>query len=206
MGKMIRAGKGAERQTEAMRLSRYGCYLTIQNADPSGKPIVGLAQTYFAVQTRRQELADDDAFAALPEDQKRLIFRNQMAILNQQLATAAQRAGVIQPTDFSLFQNHGYKGLYGGETEDAVHARKNLKPPDKILDYMGSDELIANAFRASLTKQKIEREQIRGKDEANAAHHEMGKEVRATIIRAWAPFPEYLPTPPKHYTQLHRDN
>lgn len=202
---MITAGKGAKRKTEDIYLSRYACYLTLQNADPNGKPIVGLAQSYFAVQTRRQELADDEALATLPEDQKRLIFRNQMAILNQQLATAAQQAGVIQPSDFSLFQNHGYRGLYGGETENDIHARKHLLPQDKILDYMGSDELIANAFRASLAKQKIEREQIRDKDLANAAHHEMGQEVRNTIIRAGATLPEELPTPAKSIKQLEQE-
>jgi DNA-damage-inducible protein D len=109
--KMIPTGKGAKRKVEDVFLSRYACYLVLQNADPNGKPIVALAQTYFAVQTRRQELADEDALAALSEDQKRLILRSQIAILNQQLATAAQHAGVIRPTDFALFQNHGYKGL-----------------------------------------------------------------------------------------------
>ena len=196
------AGKGAKRKVDDVYLSRYACYLVLQNADPNGKPIVGLAQTYFAVQTCRQELADEDALATLPEDQKRLILRSQMAILNQQLATAAKRAGVIQPDDFSLFQNHGYRGLYGGETEDIIHARKLLKPKEKILDHMGSDELAYNSFRATLTKQKIEREQLQEKDQANTAHFEMGREVRDTIIRTGATLPEDLPTPKKSIQQI----
>jgi DNA-damage-inducible protein D len=108
--KMIKAGKGANRSTEDYRLSRYACYLIVQNADPS-KPIVALGQTYFAVQTRRQELADE--LVALPEDQKRLVLRSEMAIFNSQLAEAAQQAGVVKAKDFAIFQDHGYMGLCG---------------------------------------------------------------------------------------------
>jgi DNA-damage-inducible protein D len=180
VGKMIRAGKGAQREIEDVLLSRFACYLLVQNSDPS-KPIVALGQAYFAVQTRRQELADE--LAALPEDQLRLVRRSQMSVLNNQLAEAAQGAGVIETKDFAIFQDHGYRGLYGGLKARDIHARKGLKKNQEILDYMGSDELAANAFRASLTKQKIEREQIKGKDKANRAHHEMGHEVRETIKR-----------------------
>ena len=203
--KMIAVGKGARRKTEDYHLSRYACYLCIQNADPTGKPVVALAQTYFTVQTRRQELTDEEAFASLSEDQKRLVRRSQMTILNQQLATAAKKAGVVRPQDFAIFQNHGYRGLYGGETEDMIHARKSLQPQEKILDYMGSDKLAYNAFRASLTKQKIEREQLQEKEQANAAHFEMGAEVRATIIRTGATLPEDLPTPAKSIQQLQQE-
>jgi DNA-damage-inducible protein D len=107
--KMIAAGKGAKRKTEDYHLSRYACYLIIQNADPE-KPIVALGQTYFAVQTRRQELADELALSMLPEDQKRLIYRSEMAIFNAKLAEAAQLAGVITASDFATFQDHGYMG------------------------------------------------------------------------------------------------
>lgn len=131
--------------------------------------------------------------------------RSQMAILNQQLASVAKNAGVIQPQDFAIFQNHGYRGLYGGETEDKIHARKSLQPHEKILDYMGSDELAYNAFRASLTKQKIEREQLQQKDQANSAHFEMGQEVRNTIIRTGATLPEDLLTPEKSIQQLQHE-
>lgn len=181
--KMVPIGSGATRKTEDYHLSRYACYLIIQNADPS-KPIVAVGQTYFAVQTRRQELADE--LAALPEDQKRLIFRSEMAIFNSQLAEAAQQAGVIEPLDFATFQDHGYMGLYGGLRENDIHARKNLQPRDKILDYMGSEELGANIFRATQTDAKVRREGIQGKEAANHTHNEVGREVRATLERLGA--------------------
>ena len=134
--KMIVAGKGAKRRTEDYRLSRYACYLVIQNSDPS-KPIVALGQTYFTIQTRRQELADQQA--ELPEDQLRLLRRGQMNIYNTKLAETAQGAGVIDPLDFAIFQDHGYKGLYGGLGAKDIHARKNLKKSQHILDHMGSN-------------------------------------------------------------------
>ena len=202
--KMIQAGKGAQRKTEDYHLSRYACYLIVQNADPS-KPVVALGQTYFAVQTRRQEIADELALEGLPEDQLRLLRRSQMNIYNTQLAEAAQRSGVIEPIDFAIFQDHGYKGLYGGLGAREIHAHKGLKKSQQILDYMGSDELAANIFRASLTKQKLEREEITGKDKANHVHHKMGREVRKTIIRAGATLPEDLPTPEKSIQQLQRE-
>lgn len=202
---MVQIGSKAQRKTEDYHLSRYGCYLVLQNADPAGKPIVALAQTYFAVQTRRQELADDQALTELPEDQKRLVMRSRMAALNQQLAAAAKLAGVIKPQDFAIFQNHGYRGLYGGETENDIHARKRLQPQEKILDYMGSDELAYNAFRASLAKQKIERERTQEKKRANEAHFEVGRKVRQTIADLGGTMPEDLPTPEKSIRQLQQE-
>lgn len=198
---MITTGKGAQRKVDDIHLSRYACYLLIENAD-SSKPIVALGQTYFAVQTRRQELADE---AALPEDQLRLLRRSQMVAHNSQLADAAQHAGVIRPVDFAVFQDHGYSGLYGGLKAKDIHTRKGLKKSQHILDHMGSDELAANIFRASLTKQKLERENIQHKDEANRAHQEMGQAVRETIIRTGTTLPEDLPTPTKSIQQLQRE-
>lgn len=197
--KLIEAAKGARRKIEDYHLSRYGCYLLIQNADPA-KPIVALGQTYFAVQTRRQEIADE--FIALPEDQLRLLRRSQMNIYNTQLAQAAQLAGVVEPIDFAVFTDHGYKGLYGGHGAKDIHARKELKKNQQILDHMGSDELAANIFRASQTKQKLEREQIQGKEKANQTHYEVGKEVRETIRRLGGTMPEDLPTPKESIQQL----
>lgn len=200
--KMIKTGKGAQREVEDFELSRYACYLIVQNADPS-KEIVALGQTYFAVQTRRQELTDE--LTTMSEDQLRLVRRSQISILNNQLAGAAQGAGVIEPKDFAIFQDHGYMGLYGGLKAREIHTRKGLKKSQEILDYMGSDELAANAFRASLTRQKIERERIKDKDQANRTHHEMGQEVRETIKRAGATLPEDMPTPAKSIQQLQRE-
>ena len=200
---MIVTGKGAKRPADDVLLSRYGAYLVVQNADPTGKPIVGLGQTYFAVQTRRQEIADE--LAALPEDELRLLRRSQMNIYNTQLAEAARDAGVIQSRDFAIFQDHGYRGLYGGLGARGIHQRKNLKKSQDILDFMGSDELAANIFRASLTKQKLEREHIQDKNEANQAHHDMGMAVRKTIIETGATLPEDLPTPEKSIQQLQRE-
>jgi DNA-damage-inducible protein D len=202
--KMVTIGSGAQRKIDDVRLSRYACYLVVQNADPE-KPIVALGQTYFAVQTRRQELADEDVLAGLSENQRRLLIRGQLTISNRELAETANHAGVITTNDFAIFQDHGYRGLYGGLCAKDIHANKGLKPSQKILDYMGSDELAANLFRSSLTKQKIEREQISDKDRANNAHHEMGKAVRQTIIDTGATLPENLPTPSKSIQQLQRE-
>lgn len=200
--KMIKTGKGAQRSTEDFALSRYACYLIVQNADPA-KPIVALGQTYFAVQTRRQELSDQ--LAQLPEDQKRLIYRSEMAIFNQQLAEAAKNAGVIQPLDFATFQDHGYMGLYGGLRENDIHARKNLGQKDKILDYMGSEELASNIFRAAQTDAKLRRENIQGKESANQTHHDVGRKVRQTIKELGGTMPEDLPTPEKSIQQLQKE-
>src|SRR5713226_260158 len=199
INKMVKLGSGGRRKIEDYHLSRYACYLLIQNADPS-KPIVALGQTYFAVQTRRQELADE--LAALPEDQLRLLRRSQMSIYNSQLAQAAQQAGVIESIDFAIFQDHGYRGLYRGLKARDIHVRKGLKKSHEILDYMGSDELAANIFRASQTKQKLEREQVKGKGKANRAHHEVGKAVRDTIKHLGGTMPEDLPTPVESIQQL----
>jgi len=199
---MVGIGSTAKRRISDVYLSRYACYLIVQNAD-SEKPIVALGQTYFAVQTRRQELADQ--IASLPEGQKRLVLRSQMAIDNQRLNEAARSAGVISPGDFAMFTDHGYRGLYNGLTENAIHTRKGLAPKEHILDYMGGEELGANIFRATQTEAKLKREQIQGRSSANQTHLEVGKEVRETIKRLGGAMPEDLPTPEKSIQQLQRE-
>lgn len=185
---MIVIGKGGERSVKSIYMSRYACYLAIQNADPR-KELVALGQTYFAIQTRRQELSDKHL-----EDGRRLFLREEMRRHNTQLADAAKDAGVIEPVDYAIFQNHGYIGLYGGLDADAIHVRKGLKKSQKILDHMGSTELAANLFRATQTEEKLRRDEIRGKDAANRTHQEVGAKVRRTIRELGGTMPEALPT------------
>ena len=159
--KMVEIGSGAKRELPDVRLSRYACYLVVQNGDPA-KPVIANGQTYFAMQTRRQELADDEKFVRLSEDEKRLAIRNELATHNKHLAAAAKDAGVETPLDYAIFQDHGYKGLYGGLAAKDIHAHKGLKKSQKILDHMGSTELAANLFRATQTEEKLKRDQVHG--------------------------------------------
>ena len=190
---VVAAGSGATHTYPSYKLSRYACYLIVQNADPS-KEVVALGQTYFAVQTRLQEIRQMDEYNRLStEDEKRLFLRNEMAKHNTQLAAAAKDAGVITEIDYAIFQNHGYKGLYGGLDAKGIHAKKGLKKSQKILDHMGSTELAANLFRATQTEEKLKREQIKGKQKANQTHYEVGKKVRKTIEEIGGEMPENLP-------------
>lgn len=190
---MIKIGKGGKREVESVKLSRYACYLIIQNADPS-KEIVANGQSYFAVQTRLAEINQMDEYNRLTsEEEKRLFLRNELARHNSQLADAAKNAGIIKSVDYAIFQNHGYQGLYGGLDAKAIHARKGLKKSQKILDHMGSTELAANLFRATQTEEKLRRENIKGKAEANKTHYEVGKKVRQTIKELGGTMPEDLP-------------
>lgn len=190
---MINLGKTAQREVESVKLSRYACYLIVQNADP-GKEVVALGQTYFAVQTRLQEIRQMDEYNRLStEDEKRLFLRNEMAKHNTQLAAAAKDAGVVEPIDYAIFQNHGYMGLYGGLDAKAIHKKKGLKKSQQILDHMGSTELAANLFRATQTEEKLKRENIKGKHKANQTHYEVGKKVRKTIQELGGEMPENLP-------------
>ena len=184
---MIEVGKGARRPVKTVLLSRYACYLVVQNADPA-KEIVAVGQTYFAVQTRRQELSDQAV-----EDQRRLTIRSELRTHNSQLADAAKDAGVIEPRDYAIFQNHGYIGLYGGLNAQDIHRHKGLKKGQQILDHMGSTELAANLFRATQAEEKLRREKIIGKTKANAAHREVGAKVRQTIKELGGTMPEALP-------------
>jgi DNA-damage-inducible protein D len=198
---MVDIGSGAKRQVEDYRLSRYACYLIVQNGDPS-KPVIANGQTYFAMQVRRQELADDEKFARLSEDEKRLAIRNELAQHNKHLAAAAKEAGVETSLDYAIFQDHGYKGLYGGLGNKEIHARKGLKKSQKILDHMGSTELAANLFRATQTEEKLKRDKVRGKQRANQTHFEVGKKVRQTIGELGGTMPEALPTPEASIRQI----
>jgi len=189
MRNMVNLGSGAQRELEDWKLSRYACYLVIQNADP-GKPLVALGQSYFAVQTRRQELADA---ATLKEDRPRLLLRAEMKNHNKNLAGVAKQAGVLQPLDYAVFMDHGYRGLYGGLGMRDIHARKRLKPKEHILDHMGSTELAANLFRATQTEEKLRRENVRNKDHAGRIHNEVGRKVRRTIYELGGTMPENLP-------------
>lgn len=190
---MVAIGSGAERVMASYKLSRYACYLIVQNADPN-KEVVALGQTYFAVQTRLQEIQQMDDYNRLSsEDDKRLFLRNEMANHNIDLAAAAKDAGVIEPIDYAIFQNHGYMGLYGGLNAKAIHKKKDLKKNQQILDHMGSTELAANLFRATQTEEKLRRENIQGKQNANKTHYEVGKKVRKTIEEIGGDMPENLP-------------
>jgi DNA-damage-inducible protein D len=190
---MVGIGSGAERQMESVKLSRYACYLIVQNADPS-KEVVAQGQTYFAVQTRLQEIRQMDEYNRLKsEEEKRLFLRDEMKRHNIQLADAAKGAGVIEPLDYAIFQNHGYMGLYGGLDAKGIHKNKGLKKSQNILDHMGSTELAANLFRATQTEEKLRRDNIKGKQQANKTHFEIGKKVRKTIEEIGGTMPENLP-------------
>lgn len=200
---MVDIGSGAKREVPDVKLSRYACYLIVQNADPT-KSVIANGQTYFALQTRRQELADDKTFQQLKEDEKRLFLRNEVKEHNKQLVEAAQLAGVETTIDFAVFQNHGYKGLYGGLDAKGIHGRKGLKKSQKILDHMGSTELAANLFRATQAEEKLRRDKVKGKDKANQTHYEVGAKVRQTIKELGGTMPEELPVPEKSVKKLER--
>lgn len=190
---MVGIGSGAERPVDSVKLSRYACYLIVQNADPN-KTIVAQGQTYFAIQTRIAEVQQMEAYQELSsEEEKRLFLRTEMLKHNSLLASAAKDAGVIDSKDYAVFQNWGYKGLYGGMTAKDIHHHKGLKKSQKILDHMGSTELAANLFRATQTEEKLRRENIIGKQRANYAHYEVGAKVRQTIKELGGTMPEDLP-------------
>jgi DNA-damage-inducible protein D len=188
---MVSLGSGAEREVKSIFLSRYACYLIVQSADPR-KEVVAIGHSYFAMQTRRQELEDD----------RRLQLRQEMREHNKQLASAAKQAGVIDPMDYAIFQNSGYQGLYGGLKKQDIHERKGLKKSQDILDHMGSEELAANLFRATQTEAKLRRNGVSDKHTANVTHYEVGKKIRQTIAEFGNTMPEDLPTPDKSIKQL----
>ena len=166
---------------EDYELSRYACYLIVQNGD-SRKKIIALGQTYFAVKTRQQELIEN--FNDLSEDKKRLAIRNEMKTHNKSLAEAAKMAGISEPKDYAIFQNKGYQGLYGGLGRKEIHARKGLKKSQDILDYMGSTELAANLFRITQTESRLKRDKVDTEKKACDTHNKIGKIVRKAIKEA----------------------
>lgn len=202
--KMVDIGSGAQRPVDDVELSRYACYLIVQNGDP-GKPVIAHGQTYFALQTRRQELSDAAQFQHLSEDERRLAIRNELSEHNKALSAAAKAAGVETSLDYAVFQDHGYKGLYGGLGAKDIHARKGLKKSHKILDHMGSTELAANLFRATQAEEKLKRDGVQGKAQANKLHHAVGAKVRQTIKDLGGTLPEHLPTPDKSIQQIERE-
>jgi DNA-damage-inducible protein D len=202
VNKMVAIGSSTSRSVLDYELSRYACYLIVQNGDPR-KEVIAHGQTYFAIQTRRQEVAD--YFNQLDEDNKRLVVRGNIKQWNQMLVAAARNAGLITNEEYAVFQNAGYKGLYGGLDVEDIHKRKGLRDSDKILDFMGSEELAANLFRITQTESKLKRENVQGAKETNATHYTVGRKVRQTIKDLGGTMPEDLPTPEKSVSQVERE-
>ena len=201
VNKTIKMPKGAEKTIVDYKLSRYACYLIAQNGN-SRKKVIALAQTYFAVQTRKQEISEKE-YSSLTEDEKRFYQRNLTRKGNYSLNQTAKKAGV---KNFDKFHNAGYKGLYNGETADDIAKRKGLRYREDILDNMGSTELIANLFRISQTEEKLIRDNIQTEKEANKTHYNVGAKVRKTIKELGGTMPEDLPTPKKSLKQLEKEN
>ncbi|OKZ73604.1 MAG: DNA damage-inducible protein D [Clostridium sp. 26_22] len=201
VSKMVQIGSGAKRKQQDYKLTRYACYLIAQNGD-SRKKVIALAQTYFAIQTRKQEITEKE-YSMLTEDEKRFYQRNLTRKGNYSLNQTAKKAGV---KNFDKFHNAGYKGLYNGETADDIAKRKGLRYREDILDNMGSTELIANLFRISQTEEKLVRDNIQTEKEANKTHYNVGAKVRKTIKELGGTMPEDLPTPKKSLKQLEKEN
>ena len=201
VGKMVDIGSKTSRSIVDYKLSRYACYLIVQNSDPR-KEVVALGQTYFAVQTRRQELTEKE-YSELTEDEKRFYQRSLTKKGNYSLNQAAKNAGV---KNFDKFHNAGYKGLYNGETANDIAKRKNLRYREDILDNMGSEELAANLFRITQTESKLKREQISSEKVANQTHYNIGKNIREVIAKNGGTMPEELSTPKKSLKELEKEN
>ena len=200
VGKMVEIGSGAKRKQMDFKLSRYACYLIVQNASPN-KEVVALGQTYFAVQTRKQELTEKE-YSKLTEDEKRFYQRNLTKKGNYSLNQVAKKCGV---KNFDKFHNAGYRGLYNGESADDIAKRKGLRYREDILDNMGSEELAANLFRISQTESKLKRDNVTGEKDANETHYNIGKNIREVIAKNGGTMPEDLPTPKKSLKELEKE-
>ena len=200
LNKPIKTGKGKEEFIKDFKLSRYICYLIVQNADPS-KEVVALGQTYFAIQTRKQEITEQE-YDSLSDDEKRFYQRRLIKHGNYNLQKVAVLSGV---KNMGEFHNAGYRGLYNGETADDIFKRKKLRYREDILDNMNEDELVANLFRINQTKQKLLRDNVQKEDEANSVHYEVGKKVRKAIADIGGVMPEDMPTPSKSLKELERE-
>ena len=201
VGKMVDIGSGAKRKQVDYKLSRYACYLIVQNGD-SRKKTIALGQTYFAVQTRKQELSEKE-YSMLTEDEKRFYQRNLTRKGNYSLNMVARNVGV---RNFDKFHNAGYKGLYNGETANDIAKRKKLRYREDILDNMNEDELVANLFRINQTKQKLLKDKVQGESNASDIHYEVGKKVRKAIKDIGGTMPEDMPTPKKSLKELEKEN
>ena len=199
--KMVSIGSNTSRKIKDYKLSRYACYLIVQNCNPR-ITIIALAQTYFAIQTRKQELSDNE-YNVLTEDEKRIYRRNQVRKGNYNLNKTAINSGV---KDLARFHNAGYKGLYNGESANDIFKRKKLRYREDILDNMESEELADNIFRIAQTDAKLKRDNVDNEYTANSVHYEIGKIVRKAIKEAGGTMPENLPTPNKSLKELEKEN
>jgi len=201
VGKVVEIGSKTSRKIIDYKLSRYACYLIVQNSDPR-KEVVSLGQTYFAIQTRRQELSEKE-YSILSEDEKRFYQRNLTRKGNFSLNQAALKAGV---KNFDKFHNYGYKGLYNGETANDIAKRKGLRYREDILDNMGSEELADNLFRIVQTEAKLKKDNIKGESNANKVHYNMGRDIRKFIEKQGGTMPENLPTPNRSLKELEKEH